>query len=144
MRVLVLEDDLVTGKLLEKILMKYGEVTISEDGMKAVQLFEESARQKNPFQLIFLDIMVPSLDGQEVLSRIRKIERRENLAKSKILMISALGDLKNISKSYRHKCDGYYVKPIVKEKLENVVNRLLEKGQQQNKEERPAFDEEDE
>jgi len=34
-------------------------------------------------------------------------------------MISALGDLKNISKSYRHKCDGYYVKPIVKEKLEN-------------------------
>ena len=29
MRVLVLEDDLVTGKLLEKILMKYGEVTIS-------------------------------------------------------------------------------------------------------------------
>jgi len=59
-------------------------------------------------------------------------------------MISALGDLKNISKSYRHKCDGYYVKPIVKEKLENVVNRLLEKGQQQNKEERPAFDEEDE
>ncbi len=144
MRVLVLEDDLVTGKLLEKILMKYGEVTISEDGMKAVQLFEESARQKNPFQLICLDIMVPSLDGQEVLSRIRKIERRENLAKSKILMISALGDLKNISKSYRHKCDGYYVKPIVKEKLENVVNRLLEKGQQQTKEERPAFDEEDE
>ncbi len=127
MRVLILEDDLVTGKLLEKILMKYGEVTVSEDGMKAVELYEESARQKNPFHLICLDIMVPSLDGQEVLSRIRKVERKENLTKSKVLMITALGDLKNISKSYRHKCDGYYVKPIVKEKLENVVDRILEK-----------------
>lgn len=132
MKVLILEDDLVTGKLLEKILMKYGEVTVCEDGMKAVQLYEESAQQKNPFHLICLDIMVPSLDGQEVLSRIRKIERRENLVKSKILMITALGDLKNISKSYRHKCDGYYVKPIVKEKMENVVDRILEKDASQN------------
>jgi two-component system chemotaxis response regulator CheY len=127
MRILVLEDDLVTGRLLTKILLKYGDCVLIGDGMEAVKAFNTAAEDKNPYNLICLDIMVPSLDGQEVLSRIRRIERKEGLKRSKVLMITALGDLKNISKSYRHKCDGYYVKPIVKEKLENVVDRILEK-----------------
>ncbi|GGF87552.1 DNA-binding response regulator [Paenibacillus albidus] len=67
-RILVIEDDMEIAGLLERYLLKEGmECVRVANGIEAPSAFE----QKGPFQLILLDLMLPGLDGLEVLRRIR-------------------------------------------------------------------------
>lgn len=67
-KVLLLEDDIGINKLLTDQLTKEGITVVRTfDGLEAIQAFD------NSIDLAILDIMVPKLDGVEVLSRIRKI-----------------------------------------------------------------------
>jgi two-component system chemotaxis response regulator CheY len=72
------------------------------------------------FELICLDIMMPQMDGQEVLSRIIEMEQCAGIAaedRAKIMMTTALGDRRNLNEAGEHECDAYLVKPIDKGKI---------------------------
>jgi excisionase family DNA binding protein len=66
--VLVVDDDENVGYLFEQLLGGPQEVTVTTDGYEAV----EKARQK-PFDLIFIDVRLPGIDGVETLKRLREI-----------------------------------------------------------------------
>lgn len=67
MKVLIADDDLVSRRLLQSYLQKWGyEVTIAMNGAEAWQLFEQ-----NEFQIVISDWMMPELDGTELIRRIR-------------------------------------------------------------------------
>ncbi len=120
MRTLVVEDDLTSRLIMQRYLSPFGENNVAVDGKEAVEAFQLAAEENKPYDLVCLDIMMPEMDGQEVLRRIRGIEEKagsRGLDRSKVIMTTVLGDRKNIMEAFREQCDGYLVKPIEKKKL---------------------------
>ena len=71
MKVLVAEDDLASGKFMQKLLSKYGEVVLARDGIAAVDEFVNAVSTNERFDLICMDIMMPKIDGYKALASIR-------------------------------------------------------------------------
>ena len=127
MRILIVEDELVGRFLLTEILSNLGLCNIAVDGEEAVEAVKLALEKNDPYDLICLDIMMPVMDGQEALKAIRTLEKDHGTSRDKqckIIMITALDDYDNISKSYWEFCDGYFVKPIKKDKLIHLLREL--------------------
>jgi two-component system chemotaxis response regulator CheY len=127
MRILIVDDDVTSGLVMQKMLSRYGETTIASDGRKAFNVFKEHILNKEPFDLMFLDIMLPEMDGQEVLKTIRDFELQNAILGSdgiKIIMTTALDDNKNIMAAFRSQCEGYIVKPISLTKIKTQMQSL--------------------
>ena len=127
MKILIVEDDYIIQELIRIILKEYGECFTTETEQEAVKLFKEALDNGNPFDLVTLDIMLPGGDGHSILKRIRGMEEEKGiygLDGVKIIMISALGDKKNILGSFREQCESYIVKPVVKEDLIRQMKEL--------------------
>jgi two-component system chemotaxis response regulator CheY len=129
MNILIIEDDITSGKVLSRMLAKYGSTSIATNGKDGLKLFMNATEKDALFSLIFLDIMLPEMDGQEVLKEIRRIEKSRDILgfdSVKIVMTTALDDSKNIMQAFRSQCEGYLVKPILQAKLHQEISRLFE------------------
>jgi len=126
MKFLIIDDDIESCRLLEKRLERYGTCIFAEDGKTAYDQFLKAHQAQEPFDVIFLDIIMPEIDGHEVLVNIRGWEE-DNLAPetgAKIVMVSAMKDTKNIFSSVREGCDNYMTKPIRKQGVIDVMQKL--------------------
>lgn len=129
MNILIIEDDITSGMVLSRMLAKYGSVSIATNGKEGLNQVKNAIERSVPFSLIFLDIMLPEMDGQEVLKEIRRIEKARDgngFDSVKIVMTTALDDSKNIMQAFRSQCEGYLVKPIIQAKLHQEISRLFE------------------
>jgi two-component system chemotaxis response regulator CheY len=120
MKILIVEDDFTSRLLLQKILSAYGECHIAVNGKEAMDAFGRALSEGNPYHLICLDIMMPEMDGMEVLKTIRSLEEENGVNSSmgvKIIMTTALGDPRNVVGAFKSLCDAYLVKPVNKSKL---------------------------
>ena len=127
MNILIVDDDLLCQKLLCSILSPYGECLIATDGRDAVSAFEDSLDDDKPYDLICLDIMMPNLDGQRALQRIRNIEKKRGIEESnrvKMIMVTVLKDKKDMEQAYQSGCEGYITKPITKDKVFTELEKL--------------------
>lgn len=127
MKILVLEDDYVSSALLKAILSPYGSVDIAENGKEGFEMFKKALEEKENYDLVCLDIMVPNMDGQEVLIEIRHLEEEHGIFGQdtvKIIMTTALSDFDNIKQSFREQCEDYIIKPIDKEDLLEKIKDL--------------------
>lgn len=121
MKILIVEDDFVSRRLLKEILSRYGDCDIVIDGNEAVDSFIMGHQEKMPYDLICMDIMMPNMNGIEALKMIRDIERIKGISGAqevKVIMITALGDPKTVVESYYHGgATSYIVKPIDRRQL---------------------------
>ena len=126
MKILIAEDDLANIKFLSKLLGRHGDVTVAEDGIKAVDLFVDALNDNEPYDLVCLDIMMPKLDGYKTLQNIREAESRagiEKFARAKVIMTSALDEVTNHSK-VNQDYDAYMCKPIDIHDFERIIRRI--------------------
>ncbi len=126
-RILILEDDLVSGKLMEKFLGPLGSPTLVTDGQQAVEAIRNACDENAPFHLVLLDIMVPEVHGKDVLRAIRELERQKGVPeykRARCVMTTSLGDSANIIESFHARCDAYLIKPIDRKKLTNTLQNL--------------------
>ena len=79
------------------------------------------AEEKKP-DLILLDIMMPVMDGYEVLARLRSNEATRDI---KVVMVSALGGKLDIKNAMEIGADAYLTKPLVVQKLYDVLDELI-------------------
>jgi two-component system chemotaxis response regulator CheY len=127
MRILIVDDDVTSGLVMQKMLARYGNTEIASDGKQALDIFKEHISRQEPFDLMFLDIMMPEMDGQEVLKTIRNFELQNSITGSdgvKIIMTTALDDNRNIISAFRSQCEGYIVKPVSLTKIKNQMQTL--------------------
>lgn len=127
MRILIVEDDLASRKFISKFLSTYGECDITIDGMEALEAFMMAWGEKKPYDLICLDIMMPTLDGEKTLKMIRDIEKQKGIEDSsrvKIIMTTALNDTDRVFTAFETGCEAYAAKPINTEKLVEVLKKL--------------------
>ena len=116
--VILVLDDIPTNIVLVKALLKSKnyEVISAKTGTEALALAEE--RQPD---VILLDIMMPVMDGYEVLARLRSNEKTKDL---KVIMLSALASEEDITKSEELGADGYLTKPLVARKLYEELEKF--------------------
>ncbi len=125
MRILIVEDNKVSSKIMERILSAYGECITADNGDDALKIINNSLDNSNYFDLIFLDIMIPNGDGKMVLSSIRTLEKKRQCETiARIIMTSSLDDSKTIIDAFSEKCDAYLVKPISKDDILAELKKL--------------------
>jgi two-component system chemotaxis response regulator CheY len=124
MKTLIVEDDFTSRFLLQAILKDYGPSYIAVNGREAVGAVSAALDAKEPFDLICMDIMMPEMDGQTALKEIRALESARGILSSngaKIVMTTALHDMKNIGAAFNGLADGYLTKPIDRARLQKTL-----------------------
>ena len=111
--VLLVDDN---PKYLKDALPYYGyNVRVAIDGIQALEVL---TTEKNKFDLVLLDIMMPNLDGWETLKAIRKLEKTKYLP---VIMITAVSEEQKVIAGLKNGADDYITKPFV---LPNLLARM--------------------
>jgi two-component system, chemotaxis family, chemotaxis protein CheY len=126
LKTLIVEDDFTSRLLLQEILREYGASHVAVDGKEAVEAVRIALQADEPYDLICLDIMMPEMDGQQALKEIRALEKsKPSMRKeAKIVMTTALTDMKNVYTALSSMCDAYLTKPVHKAKLVQELRKL--------------------
>jgi CheY-like chemotaxis protein len=91
--ILLVDDDVELTQMLSEYLGSEGfELTIAHDGVQALSLIEQAPGEQRGFDLIVLDLMLPGMNGFEVLSRLRRI------GMTPVLMLTARGLMRTASR----------------------------------------------
>jgi PAS domain S-box-containing protein len=120
LKVLLAEDNAVNQRLAVRLLEKRGHhVTVAGNGREALQALE-----KESFDLVFMDVQMPELDGFEATAAIREREKGSALHQP-IVALTA-----HAMKGDREKClaggmDGYLTKPIRPQELDEILEDYL-------------------
>ena len=117
--VLAVDDVPLNLLLVEKMLSKF-QFRIRKAGNGRIAL-EEIAKEKP--DLILLDLMMPEVDGFEVL---RKVRENPETADIRIVILSALNSTEDIVRGYQLGANDFITKPIIMEKLVNCVATQLQ------------------
>jgi two-component system, chemotaxis family, chemotaxis protein CheY len=115
MRTLIVEDDFTSRLLLQTFLSRYGECHVTINGKEAVDAFRLALESGNHYDLVCMDIMMPEMDGKAAVHEIRTLEEAQGILSTsgaKIIMITALDDVKNVVASFGALCDAYVLKPL--------------------------------
>ncbi|MCG6553426.1 MAG: response regulator [Candidatus Magnetominusculus sp. LBB02] len=122
MRILIADDDFNNRTVLQGMLTSYGDCDVVVTGKEAFEAFMMAHEEKQPYDLICLDIMMPVMDGNEALMSMRQYEEKIGLdiptQGAKIMMTTALDHPRDIIKAfYKGGCTAYLTKPITKKAL---------------------------
>ncbi len=126
MKILVVDDEIVSRKKMIKIVEGFGKCEAVINGKAAISAVKTALENWDLFTLITLDVSMPDISGTEVLSAIRKLENARELQedeKAKILMVTSHADADTV-KACVGKCDGYVIKPFNKEILTEKLKKL--------------------
>ncbi|MCL4819753.1 MAG: response regulator [Vicinamibacteria bacterium] len=126
-RILVVDDNETNRDVLGKRLKRDGyEVATAEDGLLAMQMMADEE-----FDLVLLDIMMPIINGYQVLERMKQDPRLRHLP---VIMISALDDIDGIVRCIEMGAEDYLPKPFNPTILKARIGACLEKKRLRDRE----------
>lgn len=119
-KVLCIEDEHFIGELYARALRKAGyDFTVAVDGQEGLQ-----AAQTDQFDIILLDLMVPTITGIEILKRLRDPSQTPHL-KAKILITTNLEQKEELRQEIESQADGYIIKAeITPKELVGILDSI--------------------
>ncbi len=125
--ILIVDDNEANRELLCRRLEQQGhQTTAARDGQEALALLQDRA-----FDLLLLDIIMPALNGYEVLSRIKADDRLRHLP---VIMISALDEMDSVIRCIEMGADDFLSKPFDPVLLQARIGACLEKKRLRDRE----------
>jgi two-component system response regulator CiaR len=117
-KLLVIEDDRTLSENIREIVAEIGEVTQAYDGSEG--LYEA---QSGIYDLIILDLMLPEMNGYEVLAKIR-----QHAIQTPVLILTAKDGLEDKVTGFQKGADDYLTKPFYREELLMRIKALLKRS----------------
>lgn len=122
-KTLIVDDSKAILSMMKNMLTEYGikDITKAINGQVAVEEFEAALQSGTPFSLVFLDIVMPVMDGQEALKKMRAIESQAGITgdgKATIIMATSLNSTSDMMDAIiEGDCSDYLIKPFDPEDL---------------------------
>lgn len=117
--IMVVEDDRIVSTLVEHLLLRRGyAVHLAADGRAASAMLDEI----EPPRLVLLDVMLPFVDGFEMIARIRG---KESWNEIPIIMLTSKTQERNVVRALEAGADDYIVKPFQPQELVARVKRFI-------------------
>jgi two-component system chemotaxis response regulator CheY len=131
MKIMIVDDNYDNRLILKKILEQHQ--CIEEcDGKQAVGSFVRALHNKEPFDLVLMDIMMPEIDGLSALEIIREVEKKWEIppgSECKVIMVTALDSPKDVCRAFfKGGATEYIAKPIDKDELRQKIASITESG----------------
>jgi len=126
-KILVVDDNESNRNMLSRRLQRQGHrVKLAEDGIRALEMLREE-----DFDLVLLDVMMPGMDGYQVLEHLHADDKLRGLP---VIMISALDQLDTVVKSIELGAEDYLPKPFNPVVLRARIGACLEKKRLRDRE----------
>lgn len=128
-KILVVDDSEFQADFMESTLEDLGirNVTKAINGLEALKQFKSALEAGEPYALVFLDIVMPEMDGQEALKHMRTMEKEAGINgsdKTTIIMTTALSSPDDmLTALLEGDCTDYVVKPVA----ESILKAMLVK-----------------
>lgn len=120
-KILIAEDNEINQKLMRHTLNSFGmDITIVENGLLALE-----ARKATQFDLVFMDISMPVMDGVEATKQIKQYETDNNLPHVPIVAVTANALKGDREKFLEAGLDEYCTKPIKKDILAGMLDHFI-------------------
>jgi len=121
LRVLVAEDNVVNQTLARKLLERWGHrPRVAGDGSEALELLE-----REPFDLVLMDVQMPETDGLEATRRLRQREKEEGREHVPVIALTAHARPSDREECLEAGMDDYVAKPIDSDVLIEIIDRLV-------------------
>lgn len=122
-KALLVEDNELNREIAAALLEEFGiDIEMAENGKEAVDTFKAS--KPNTFDFVFMDIMMPVMDGLEASRQIRKLDRKD-AATVPILAVSANAFQEDIKRSLDAGMNAHLTKPLEIDKIRNALHEVL-------------------
>src|SRR4030042_6635464 len=115
--ILVVDDEWGVRDSFDMVLSNDYNVFLAESGEEAIEIFK-----KNSIDLILLDIMLPNINGLDLLKRFKELDPNCN-----VIMVSAVKDVETAIKAMKYGAYDYLVKPFIVEDIKRNIESCLSK-----------------
>ena len=123
--ILVAEDNEINALLMRSLLSRLGHrAVITTNGEAALESWLSAKSAGSPYDLVFMDIQMPQLNGIETTKRIRVMEAGQPGRRTPILALTANTLVEDRYACFEAGMDGFLIKPLDREKLEEAIAGL--------------------
>lgn len=128
LKILLVDDSKSAQLKIHEILCKYGDCDQAYNGIKAVELFNNSLENNAVYDLIIMDVVMPKMDGFEAAKQIISLQNAKNIAQAdqaKIIMLTSKAEPKNMMKAhFEIGVKNYLTKPFEENTLIEMIRNL--------------------
>lgn len=129
MKILIVDDEPSVQEILTLNLGQYGACHVTDDGREAVTAVKRALNEKNPYQLICLNLKMPTMNSFQALAEIRSLEKAKGIRpvdRVKVLIISGTDDPNDVARAAYQEgnCNGYLTKPFGRKDLYAQLEKI--------------------
>ena len=125
---ILIADDAADNRVLMAAMLKGSKVRLelAVDGLEALEKFKAGS-----YDIVFMDMQMPGMDGYTATGKIRELEKAENRTRTKVVALTALATREDADKAIKAGCDDYLSKPIRKATFYSyLINYAANRGKQ--------------
>jgi len=89
LRALIVDDAVISRRIICKIITNVFDYDEAENGLIALQKYQEAVELGKPYSIVFMDVIMPEMDGKEAVRKIRQYEESLAIPKAPIVMVTA-------------------------------------------------------
>jgi CheY-like chemotaxis protein len=126
MKVLIIDDDTICREKLRICMEPYATSHLTHNGFDALVLFRQALQAHEPFDLIFLDLCMPGMEGKQVLEQMRQIEKEllpPRHQSACIIMVTATAERAIVMECLERGCNDYVIKPFVPSNIQRTLKK---------------------
>lgn len=134
LRVMVVEDNVISAELLRRMVVAAGaECSVAADGFKCLDLYfksqkdDEEEDDDSAFDVIFMDLCMPGMDGITTTRKIREWEEEHSLPAVPIYIVTANALASEDTKCQQARVNGFFMKPISRDTVRGLLRNATTK-----------------